>query len=387
VRLIAIIGGVLVLSASAAAQEPAPEQPQEVPETPPETPETPRETPPAETPPAETPPAQTPPAETPPVETPPDTRMRLIVIDAASYGIDPVVGQHVSQQMRDTGNALGYHVLTKEESVAAAQRMRMPYPPAPADLWRVTHVAEASRGAFARVWAHAGSYVIEVSVASLDGSGPFFARGNAGAQDLHAVVDRVLREALPPPSVWRTVPDEPVQPPATEEEDDGIPEDTLDDFDDEEPEEGEEDEPSRRLRRWHLTLQTEGAIGTSQDIFYNHLVGTRLDFRISREVLVGLYVGYANLRGKGGRVHNVLTYLQIEDRVRIISSSDITVPLRLGVGYLPFNGPYIRIAAGLNIPLNRDFQLGFDILAPTFWILPDRTAVSMDLAAEIIWRL
>jgi hypothetical protein len=79
--------------------------------------------------------------------------------------------------------------------------------------------------------------------------------------------------------------------------------------------------------------------------------------------------------------------VQIEDRVRIISSSDITVPLRLGVGYLPFNGPYIRIAAGLNIPLNRDFQLGFDILAPTFWILPDRTAVSMDLAAEIIWRL
>jgi hypothetical protein len=384
VRTIAILGGALLFAASASAQDPVPESPEEEQETPEQLPAPTPEIPEGEEPPAE----EVPPAEeTPPVEPVADTRMRLIVIDAASYGIDPVVGEHVSRQLRETGNALGYHVLTKEESVAAAQRMRMPYPPAPADLWRVTHVAEASRGAFARVWAHGGAYVIEVSVASLDGSGPFFGRGTAGAQDLHAVVDRILREALPPPSVWRTVSEE-TPPPIPVEEEPDVPEDTLDDFEDEEPAEGEgEDEPSRRLRRWHLVLQTEGAIGTSQDLFYNHLVGARLDFRISREVLVGLYAGYANLRGKGGRVHNVLTYLQIEDRVRILSSSDITVPLRLGVGYLPFNGPFIRIAAGLNIPLNRDFQLGFDILAPTFWILPDRTAVSMDLAAEIIWRL
>jgi hypothetical protein len=318
----------------------------------------------------------------------PEGGLQLIVIDAAPYGVDPVVGRHVSQQLRTTGAALGYRVVPPEASVAAAQRLRMPYPPTPADLWRVTYASESQRGVFARVWAHGGQYVIEVSVASLDGTGPFFARGPSGANDLHAVVDRLLREALPPATLWRgdqsRARDELSAQPVGPLDPDFVDDAAFEDLDNPEP---EPERPEPPIRHWQLALQTEGAIGTSQDIFYNHLVGGRLDYRLTRDVILGLYLAYANLRAKDGRANNVLGYLQIENRVRLFSSSDISIPLRLGIGYLPFNGPYVRIAAGINIPISRDFELGFDLLAPTFWVLPDRTAVSMNIAAELVWRL
>ena len=133
---------------------------------------------------------------------PDEQRMRLIVIDAATFGIDPVVGRVAAARMRETGEEMGYHVLTPNETIAAAQQIRMPFPPTPADLWRVSWVAQAHRGAFARIWAESGQYVIEITVASLDGSGPFFARGRAGADDLRRVVDQLLRTALPPPNAW-----------------------------------------------------------------------------------------------------------------------------------------------------------------------------------------
>lgn len=313
-------------------------------------------------------------------------QLRTVVVDAATYGIDPVVGRHVTERMRTTAADMGYEVVTRDDTVAAAQRIRMPYPPTPADLWRVTYAAQAQRGAFARVWAHGGQYVIEISVASLDGAGPFFARGTAGAQDLHAVVERLVRQAMPSPDTWTGTPSTTDQPQAPRV---GAPT----------PEQPSETTPPRPRReepeeeevpigkRWNLVLQTEGAIGTAQDGFYNHLFGARLDYRVSHEILFGAYVGYANLRGKDGRVSNMLMYLQVEDRVRISSGTDITIPLRLGIGYLPFNGPVVRLAAGVNIPLSRDLELGFDILTPTFWVLPDRTAVSLNLAAELVWRL
>jgi hypothetical protein len=315
-------------------------------------------------------------------------RLRVIVVDAAPYGVDPVVGRHVTRQMRETAAALGYEVLDAETTLAAAQQLRMPYPPSPADLWRVTFVAEAHRGAFARVWAHEGRYVTEITVASLDGGGPFFARGTSGAQDLHEVVDRLFREALPAADSWDPEAYRRLTQPGTAPA--GPTASTApgrDDFFDEEPAPAPE-RPREVGRRFSLAIATEGAFGTSQSSwFYNHLVGLRLDYRISREIILGLYVGYANLRGKNGRASNLLPYAQLEDRVRISSRSDITVPLRFGLGYLPYNGPFVRLAAGLNIPLGERTEIGLDILTPTFWVLPDRTAVSLDLAAEVIFRL
>jgi hypothetical protein len=346
------------------------------------------------------PPGAEPPAEQPPPPSQPEPdRLRLVVIDAASFGIDPVVGRVASARMRTTGEELGYTVLAPEDTVAAAQQLRMPYPPTPADLWRVSWVARAQRGAFARIWAHGGQYVIEIVVASLDGGGPFFARGTAGADDLREVVDRLLRTALPPPSVWNAQaaqaagqgqgqpPPVPVLP--------AQPETPIDELDSgappvgpiERPEPPPPEEPEPELRRWQLTLQTEGAIGAASEVFYNHLVGLRLDFRITRDIMLGAYVAYANLNARNGRADNLLFMLQFENRIRISRDLDLTIPLRAAVGYLPFNGPVIRLAAGINYALSPNWEIGADIITPTFWILADgNAAVSLDIAIEATYR-
>ena len=344
----------------------------------------------------------------PPTEGPADLRgepataqLRLLVVDTATTGVDPVVGRHVSAQIQETGVALGYEALGRGASMEAWSRLGAAYPPTPADLWRATYVAGAARGVAPRVWAQGGRYVIELAVASVDGSGPFFARGDSGADDLHDVVDRLVRQALPPSSRWNRagVPSATEGSSASREDRTPLDEEFVDeDFETPEPSFTREDPfsfdraPPREdedpaFRRWHLVIQTEGAVGTSQDLFYNHLVGARVDYRITRDIILGAYLAYANLRGKGGRSDNLLTYLQIENRVHILAESEITVPLRLAVGYLPFNGPFVRVAAGVNIPVAENLELGFDLLTPTFWVLPDRTAVSMNIAAELVWRL
>lgn len=317
--------------------------------------------------------------------TPEGERMRMIVIDAATFGIDPVVGRVASAEMRRVSEAAGYQTLSPADSVAAAQRLQMPYPPTPADLWRVSWVARSHRGAFARIWAHAGQYVIEISVASLDGAGPFFARGTAGASDLREVVAALFEQALPSAASWdsaaaaRAGSDEPqtTAEPATD----------LNEFDDlDRPAPATPREPEPELRRWSLTLQTEAAIGADDVVFYNHLTGVRLDFRITRDLALGAYAAWVNLNGRDGRVDNLLVMLQFESRIRLSSGLDLTIPLRAAVGYLPFNGPVVRLSAGVNYAFDEHFEMGVDLLTPTFWFLPNGAAVSLDLALEATYR-
>ena len=318
------------------------------------------------------------PAETPAAAPRTGPSRRLVVIDVATHGIDPVVGHVATLQMRTTGADMGYEVVDAATTVAAAQQLRMPYPPTPADLWRVTWVARAHRGAFARVWADQGVYVIEVVVASLDGTGPFFGRESATTgEELRVAVDRLLRQALPSPSTWqeggagaqatgvarRRVRDDLGHPAGI-----GM---RL---------------PDVPFRRWQLTLQTEAVVGATEGSFYNHFVGGRLDVRIRPDLLLGVYVAYGNLQGRNERAHNVLFMLQGEYRVRPSSGFDLTIPLRVGLGYLPYNGPVLRLAAGLNYPLSEDFEIGVDLLAPTFWFLPTEVVVSMDFSLEVTYR-
>ncbi|MEM6533981.1 MAG: hypothetical protein AAF654_15290 [Myxococcota bacterium] len=318
--------------------------------------------------------------------------LSLIVVDAAPYGVDPVVGRHVSNRIRHTARQMGYRVQSPRDTVAAAGRLRMSFPPAPADLWRVTYISGSHRGAFARVWAHEGRYVIEVVVASLDNTGPFFARGTALAGDLHQVVDRLVREALPEPRLFDeeayrfTVASGERRTESSSRTERGIVTQSLDDQDLTPLESGEAPEADIG-RRVNLAMSTESAIGTSDDAFYNHLAGMRFDYRVSRELLLGAYVGYANLRGRNGRVNNLLSYAQVEHRLRLSPRTRATLPLRFGIGYLPYNGPFIRLSAGVNLPLSDRVELGIDVLAPTFWVLSDRTAFSLNLGLELILRV
>jgi hypothetical protein len=334
------------------------------------------------------------------VPPPPATPRQVVVVDAITYGIAPIVGRVTSDQLRRTAADMGYTILPQNEGVRTFQALRMHYPPAPADLWRLGWATHSHRAIFARVWANEGRYVIEVIVASVDGAGPFVATESSGADDLRAAVDRALRQALPPLSAWQGP--EPTFAPGgqpgivavgpgpvvvgsvlpqarrrTVREELGHP--TARD--------GRRWRPAEPdIRRFSLALQTEASIGTSDGSFYNHFVGMRLDVRITRDILVGLYGAYVNLEGRDGRANNFFFMVQAEDRIRPSSTLELTIPLRLGVGYLPFNGPVFRLAAGVNYALSPNWEIGADLVAPTFYVLPDHFAVAFDFSLEIAYR-
>ncbi|HEY7374763.1 MAG TPA: hypothetical protein VIF57_21540 [Polyangia bacterium] len=133
-----------------------------------------------------------------------------------------------------------------------------------------------------------------------------------------------------------------------------------------------------------LALQTEGAIGLYPGDFYNHLVGARVDLVFSPHVSFGGYAGYANLKGKDGRVSDLLAYVQAE--YVIGPPGGVRIPLRFASGYLPRNGPVVRAAAGFAFPLAPALDLVTELLAPMVWVTRDQMVLSMNLAAEIAYR-
>jgi hypothetical protein len=133
-----------------------------------------------------------------------------------------------------------------------------------------------------------------------------------------------------------------------------------------------------------LALQTEAALGLYPDDFYNHLVGARLDLVFSPHVNFGGYLGYANLKGKDGRVSDLLAYVQVE---YVAGAPDsIRIPIRFASGYLPRNGPVVRAATGFAFPLAPTLDLVTELLAPMVWVTRDQMVLSMNLAAELAYR-
>jgi hypothetical protein len=133
-----------------------------------------------------------------------------------------------------------------------------------------------------------------------------------------------------------------------------------------------------------VALQTEGAIGVYPGDFYNHLVGARVDLVFSPHVSFGGYAGYANLKGKDGRVSDLLAYVQAEYVVG--SPGGVRIPIRFASGYLPRNGPVVRAAAGFAFPIAPTLDLVTELLAPMVWVTRDQMVLSMNLAAEIAYR-
>jgi len=141
--------------------------------------------------------------------------------------------------------------------------------------------------------------------------------------------------------------------------------------------------PAGRLPM-RLALQTEGAIGVYPGDFYNHLVGARLDLVFSPHVSFGGYVGYANLKGKDGRVSDLLATVQVEYLAG--APNGVRIPIRFASGYLPRNGPVVRAATGFAFPLTPALDLVTELLAPMVWVTRDQMVLSMNLAAELAYR-
>jgi hypothetical protein len=370
------------VSSGAWAQPPASTTPPDASTTPPDASTTPPDA------------STTPPdASTPPPETAAAPQLNAIVIDAATYGIDPIVGRVATDVIRRTVGAMGYGVVDGPNTVAIAQRARMPYPPTPADLWRTTYAAQVHRGVFARIWAEGGRYVIEIIVASVDGAGPFFGRETAGSEDLREVVARLTQSAVPPPSQWNPAgvpaPTSTAATPTATGPAQASPHRARAELAQPQGRDGRRwHRPEPELRRFSLTLQTEASIGTTQGSFYNHFAGARVDVRLTRDFMFGAYFAYVNLEGRAQRENNFFLQIDAEYRIRPAAGLDLTIPLRLGVGYLPFNGPTARISAGLNYALDANWEIGADIIAPMFYFLPaiGRVAVAFDFALEVGYR-
>jgi hypothetical protein len=141
--------------------------------------------------------------------------------------------------------------------------------------------------------------------------------------------------------------------------------------------------PSGRLPM-RLALQTEGAVGVYPGDFYNHLLGVRLDLVFSPHVSFGGYLGYANLKGKEGRAHDLLPYFQVEYMAGPLGG--IRIPIRFASGYLPRNGPIARLSTGFAFALTPALDLVTELLAPMLWVTGDQMVLSMDLAAELAYR-
>jgi hypothetical protein len=131
-----------------------------------------------------------------------------------------------------------------------------------------------------------------------------------------------------------------------------------------------------------VAVQAEGAFGIS-GTFYNVLFGGRFDRCFTMHTCMGGYLAYANLKGQSGRANNVLVYAMVEHRRPLGEMWHI--PLRIAVGYLPNNGPFMRFSGGLSIALG-NVDLTFDLIAPTVWVTRNDPVVSMDASAEAALR-
>jgi hypothetical protein len=134
-----------------------------------------------------------------------------------------------------------------------------------------------------------------------------------------------------------------------------------------------------------LAIQTEAAGGVVTGRFYNQLVGLRLDAQFSPRVSLGGYLGYVNLKGKDGRAGDLLPYAQLEYRTGAPGDA-VRIPLRFASGYLPSNGPVVRLAAGLAFALTPRVDLVTE-LGPMIWVTNNQTLLSMNLALELAFRL
>jgi len=312
-------------------------------------------------------------------------RLSVVVLPIISTGVDPVVPQRVMESVVELAAELGYDIVSEASLVRAMASVRVSSDPTPAEVWRVTVLAGAQRGIEIRVGVEGSLYAGDVFVASADGAGPFRAHATGDGATFLDNLRETLRQTLPSPSTFDAeaarryaLEVAPTQTPAP------TPSWSTATY--------TRPLTSARRRypqtRYGLTFVSESAIGRAQkERFYNHILGARMDFTASQNVVIGLFVGYVNLDTGRARTSNLLAYAQLEDRLQFVATGRVRFPLRVAFGYMPFNGPLLRFSGGVRFPLGDSFELGFDLLAPTFWWIPGGgRRVTYDFGAELTYR-
>lgn len=291
---------------------------------------------------------------------------KVAVVDAEPIGISSEAALAVTRQMYATVAELGYAAVPEAQTRAAAAAPRSG-PRTAADLYGIALATRADHALSATLGALGERYAVSVTLANADRTGPFVRTAVTDASSLESTVDTLARGLLPP---------------APLEQDAGNAKSGTP---------GAAEPPPKAVPR--ISLNTEGAVGlttginesttTKEPTFYNQVVGPRFDYGFPNDFAVGAFVGYANLKGMNGRASNVLSYLQLEYRTRVSKKSDFRLPLRFALGYLPNDGPFLRLAGGVNFPLGNGVHLGLDLVAPAFWVIGNRTVLSLDGGAEV----
>jgi hypothetical protein len=289
---------------------------------------------------------------------------KVVVVDADAIGVAPESAAAVTRQLYATIARLGY-LAVPEAAARAASASPHAGGKSPAELRAAAFATHADHCISATLGTLGERYAVSVTLAHADSTAPASKTAVTDAASLEAEVDAIARSLLPPAPT--------AAPPTVA---------------------STEKQPERHptaVRR--LSLNTEGAIGLTSGVnestrssvptFYNQFVGPRFDYGFPNDFAIGAFIGYANLKGKEGRASNVLPYLQLEYRTRVSKTSDFRIPLRLATGYLPKNGPFFRLAAGLEFPLGGGVHLGLDIVAPALWVVRNRTLLSLDAAVEV----
>jgi hypothetical protein len=136
-------------------------------------------------------------------------------------------------------------------------------------------------------------------------------------------------------------------------------------------------DPSQVAHPLRAALVATSAVGVSNAGFFNQLLGARLDYRFTRRFAFGTVLSYANLKGKDRRVHNLLPEAMLEYRIAY-DGERFGVPLRFSVGYLPENGPTLRVGAGFDFAFSQRVSMDIVPLEPMVWVSRERPEVSMN---------
>ncbi|MCC6667824.1 MAG: hypothetical protein IT375_29025 [Polyangiaceae bacterium] len=286
-----------------------------------------------------------------PVPVVPASSPRLAIFPVhVAPGIDPSLGALVERQLAISARALGY--ARTDAQLVARLVSGASGALSPERAAALVQTSGSAVGLFAAVSSEPGRYRISVQAISPDRP-PKTAEASGVSSDLYASIDQAVRAIVPAPAP-------PTPAPAAA------------------PAPAEETFPEGRFR---LAFGGAAAFGVSPGPFQNYLGGMRADRRFSDEAAFGLGVYYANLKGKDGRAHNVLPWALFEYRVDLGSSW--ALPLRFASGYLPKNGPVVKLAAGVSLPLGENLELSTELFAPTIWITNERAVLSLDVSAEI----
>ncbi len=142
------------------------------------------------------------------------------------------------------------------------------------------------------------------------------------------------------------------------------------------PEEGDPAAPRRAGR---------ARLGRRHRLFHNQLVGGRLDGRFSPHLSLGGYLGFADLKGKDGRLHAALTYAG-SSTSRAIRRRGCAFRCASRPATSPTTAPSCGAAAGLSFKVGRSVDLVTE-LAPMVWLTNNQTLLSLNLSLELAFRL